>query len=78
MITVKLFGIAKEIIGNSSLKIEQQITTVAELLVFLKSEYPAFNKLTSLLVAINDEYAQHDAEINHNDEVDIIPPVSGG
>ena len=78
MISVKLFGIAKDIVGSSTLKIEQDLGTVDELLNYLKFEYPAFKDLTSLLVAINDEYANTTANIKSEDEVAIIPPVSGG
>ena len=78
MISVKLFGIAKDIVGSSTLKIEQDLGTVDELLDYLKFEYPAFKDLTSLLVAINDEYANTAAVIENEDEVAIIPPVSGG
>ena len=78
MIKVKLFGIAREIVGSSRLEIAVQISTVNELLEHLNEQYPEFKKLTSLLVAINDEYALPGAEINNSDEVAIIPPVSGG
>ena len=78
MITVKLFGIAKDIIGSSTLNIEHELGTVEDLLKYLKSEYPKFKELTSLLVAINDEYANNTAIINSEDEVALIPPVSGG
>lgn len=78
MISVKLFGIAKDIVGSSTLNIEQELSTVEDLLSYLKSKYPAFKELTSLLVAINDEYADTVAEINSGDEVALIPPVSGG
>ena len=78
MIKVKLFGIAKDIVGSSNLEIAVQISTVDELLDYLKVQFPEFKKLTSLLVAINDEYALPGAIINKLDEVAIIPPVSGG
>ena len=78
MISVKLFGVAKDIVGSSTLNIEQEFNAVDDLLFYLKSEYPAFKDLTSLLVAINDEYADTNAKINSADEVALIPPVSGG
>ena len=78
MIKVKLYGIAKDIVGSSSLSITEEISTVGNLLEYLQSAYPAFEKLKSLLVAVNDEYARPEAEINETDEVAIIPPVSGG
>jgi molybdopterin synthase sulfur carrier subunit len=78
MISVKLFGIAKEIVGASSLKIEKEIFSVKDLLAYIKLEYPAFNDLTSLLIAINDEYATMESSIKSGDEIALIPPVSGG
>lgn len=78
MIRVKLFGIAKDIVGDSKLEIDDGINSVPLLLSFLKQNYPDFNKLNSLLVAINSEYADHDAMISAEDEIAIIPPVSGG
>lgn len=75
---MKLFGIAREIVGSSNIVIEEAIPTVEKLLDHLKSEYTQLNKLTSLLVAVNSEYASADAEIGTNDEIAIIPPVSGG
>jgi len=78
MITIKLYGIAKEITGGSPLTIEEGISTVNDLLNFLRVKYPAFQDLTSLLVAVNDEYAQGKDLIKENDSVAIIPPVSGG
>ncbi len=78
MIRVKLFGIAKDIVGSGSLEVAVPIATIDELLEYLKAQYPEFKKLTSLMVAINDEYALPGAIINKFDEVAIIPPVSGG
>ena len=78
MISVKLFGIAKEIVGSNTLNIEQELGTVDDLLTYLKSKYPRFKDLTSLLVAINDEYANATDRIKSEDEVALIPPVSGG
>lgn len=78
MIKVKLFGIAKDIVGNRNLVLEESLDTADELLKYLRSEYPDFAKLQSLLIAINDEYAFPDSKISPNDEIAIIPPVSGG
>lgn len=78
MISVKLFGISKDIVGAGSLNIENNLKTVKDLLAFLKDEYPDFAKLTSLLVAVNDEYADPETLLTSADEVAIIPPVSGG
>ncbi len=31
-----------------------------------------------LMVAVNDEYQDHDYVLHDNDEIALIPPVSGG
>ena len=78
MIKVKLFGIAKDIAGTGDLSISENLADVNELLLLLKEKYPAFNILSSLLVAVNEEYASNDTALVEDDEVAIIPPVSGG
>lgn len=35
-------------------------------------------RLSSYLIAVNDEYAGSALAINEKDEIAIIPPVSGG
>ena len=77
MIKVKLFGIAKDIVSNSYYTIDSGIK-VSELKSKLIAEYPAFSDLKSVLIAVNNEYANDDVLIQANDEVVIIPPVSGG
>ncbi|KAA2215518.1 MoaD/ThiS family protein [Maribacter flavus] len=75
------FGIAKDIVGTSQLDMffgEDSPNSVAELKQALKKRYPEFSKLTSLAIAVNSEYASDDVQLKANDEVAIIPPVSGG
>ena len=78
MIRIKLFGIARDIVGQGTLEVDSGIRNVGELLDRLRTDYPEFNKLTSLLVAINEEYAELTDPVNENDVVALIPPVSGG
>lgn len=78
---VLLFGIAKDIVGESKIDISVANgfpTTVSELKTFLSVSYPEFGKLSSLAVAVNNEYAEDDVPLGRNDEIAIIPPVSGG
>lgn len=77
MIKVKLFGIAKDIVASSYFETEAEIT-VSQLKQNMLDQYPAFTDLRSVLVAINDEYAEDDVMILKSDDVAIIPPVSGG
>ena len=46
--------------------------------MFLEEKYPRLKELASYMVAVNDEYASTNIAINENDEIAIIPPVSGG
>ena len=78
MITVRLFGITREMVGEHSLSIESSLKTVADLLAYLKLTYPEMEKLNSLLVAVNSEYAAPETILNASDEIALIPPVSGG
>ncbi|NBB19440.1 molybdopterin synthase sulfur carrier subunit [Runella sp. CRIBMP] len=73
------FGIAKEIIGQLELPVQlSDSATVADLKQFLIAQFPDFQKLTSLRVAVNTEYADDSTLLHSNDEIVLIPPVSGG
>lgn len=77
--TINLFGITKEIIGNTLIEIEmEESVKVAQLLEKLKDDYPKLRAIKSLLVAVNSEYAEQDLILNFRDEIALIPPVSGG
>ncbi len=75
------FGIAKDILGSPIKEIETgegANTSVAGFKDALEQQYPELKKLSSYAIAVNNEYAAEDIMINENDEVAIIPPVSGG
>lgn len=78
---VLLFGIAKDIVGQSEIQISQEDkipNSVQELKDFMIRKFPDFGKLSSFAVAVNSEYATDNVSLNQNDEIAIIPPVSGG
>jgi len=78
-INILAFGIAKDIINSSTLGIEiSEGTTVGQLKKQLTSQFPDFEKLRSLSIAVNQEYQEDDFLLNEKDEIVIIPPVSGG
>lgn len=78
-VTILAFGIAKEIFGNVSQKVDlQKGTTVAELKSRIRTDYPELRELSSCLIAVNDEYAEDDLTLHPEDEIAVIPPVSGG
>ena len=77
-ITILAFGIAKDIMGKTITNVETSEHTVHELREQLLATYPGFKKLTSLRLAVNEEYRADDFQLSDGDEVAIIPPVSGG
>lgn len=78
-VNVLAFGIAKDILGSRQLRVELSDTaTVGQLKARLCEQYPAFEQLASLSIALNTAYAKDEAHIQASDEVVIIPPVSGG
>ncbi|MEI6864721.1 MoaD/ThiS family protein [Flavicella sp.] len=78
-VTVLLFGIIADLIGESTIKaqlVEQN--TVGDFKKTLIEIYPQLKNHSSYAVAINETYAFEDAIINPDDIIAIIPPVSGG
>lgn len=77
---IKCFGIAKDIVGQDHIVIINGDTpkTVAELRLYLSDHYPSFKQYKSCMIAVNQAYANDDTDIKHEDEIAIIPPVSGG
>lgn len=73
------FGIAREIIGTSPFTLElEEGAVVQDLLDRLKVQFPELKKLRSIAVAVNDAYADGSQPVSGEDEIAIIPPVSGG
>jgi len=78
-IEIIAYGIAKDIINGSNLSIEiNKDATVGAVREELLRDFPAFAGLASLQLAVNADYVNDDYVLNENDEVVIIPPVSGG
>ena len=75
---VKAFGIAKDIVGGKEVVVEESQQTVAALRSRLVSTYPALAGLRSLMIAVNNSYAEDADVIKGSDEIALIPPVSGG
>lgn len=51
---------------------------VQDLLELIRRDYPSLAELKSLLVAVNEDYAETDVVLTERDEIALIPPVSGG
>ena len=78
-INILAFGIAKDIIQSQQLVLEiENGTTVGALKEKLCTQFPDFQRLRSLSIAVNEAYQEDDFELQEQDEIVIIPPVSGG
>lgn len=73
------FGIAGDILPQRQMSLELlKDTTVAALKVRLMEDYPAFQRLASLAIAVDEVYRTDDYVLQAGQTVAIIPPVSGG
>ena len=78
-ITILSFGIAKDITGHRFLEWElSEGDSVGELRKSLVKQFPRLADLAAVRLAVNSEYATEDLVLEENDEVALIPPVSGG
>ena len=77
MVRVKLFANFREIAGAKELEVDAK--TLRELMELLKSRYPQFEKLYEYsIVMVNGKAVDGDKELDENDVVALLPPVSGG
>ena len=79
-VRVVFFGMLKDAAGKSSETIDLPAnSSLRDLLAQFEAKIPKLKEmLPSLAVAINQQYAGPDAKLNENDEVALLPPVSGG
>ncbi len=79
-IQVKLFAMAREEVGSSELSLELPPGSTAQaMLEILCASYPRLKPLHKhLRIAVNREFVKPDWQLSEQDEVAVIPPVSGG
>ena len=78
-IAITAFGIAKDILGQKQIELDcSEGSRVGDVRSRLIQRFPDFEKLASLKFAVNTEYVADDYQLAANDEVVLIPPVSGG
>lgn len=79
-IRVKLFSIAKDLAGLEETVFEipsgSHAGTVLDQLVARNARFNDWRP--SLRLAVNQEYVRNEHLLNEDDEVAVIPPVSGG
>lgn len=66
-------------VSKAQIELAQDAPTVQDLLDEVVKIYPKIEaSLSSLLVAVNKEFASKDQILRENDEIALFPPVSGG
>lgn len=79
-VRVLFFGVLKDLAGRGSDSISlPEHATVSDVLQYYEQRLSANHALwASIAVSVNQEYASADAQLRSNDEVALLPPVSGG
>ena len=78
-INVLFFGISTDLVNATSLAFElPEASTVGDFKTSLQRQHAALSELNSYAIAVNESYAIDDLQLQENDTVAIIPPVSGG
>ena len=78
-ITVYLFASYREKAGTGRLVVDiESGDTVGALASSVTALVPGLPPADRLVVAINNEYRDHDFILSDGDEAALIPPVSGG
>jgi molybdopterin synthase catalytic subunit/molybdopterin converting factor small subunit len=79
-VRVLFFGMLKDLAGRGTDTVElAEGATLADLLAHYRSGIPRLEPyVTSLALSINQEYAAVGTALHDNDEVGLLPPVSGG
>ncbi len=79
-VTVKFFATYREIVGRRELKVElEDGATVRDLRGVIYAEHPRLKRFEeTMLLAVNQEFADPGARLRDGDEVALLPPVSGG
>jgi len=79
-VAVKLFAVARQRLGSSSIEIElPAAATAGQLRSALAEQFPGLKDiLTHCRIAVANEYAPDGVPIPAAAEIALIPPVSGG
>jgi MoaE-MoaD fusion protein len=79
-VRVFFFGMLKEIAGKAADEIEvREGASMRDVLAHYETEIPRLKpSLSSIAMAVNLHYAGPDTKLKPNDEIALLPPVSGG
>lgn len=79
-LTIHLFAHARELAGANRVAIDVPPgSTVADVRAALAASFPALaSLLANSAIAVNHDFADATHVVGENDEIAVIPPVSGG
>jgi molybdopterin synthase catalytic subunit len=79
-VSVLFFGAARDAVGHEEIELSiNSGSTAAQVFGQLTRAHPELQRFgKSLLLAVNQEYADPNREVRDGDELAIFPPVSGG
>lgn len=79
-VRVLFFGILRELVGTSGEEVElPEGATVRDVLLQYEAKLPRLKvPFSSSALAVNQQYSRPDTKLKPNDEIAILPPVSGG
>ena len=78
-ITVLLFGIIRDIVGENTLELDlEKAILIGQLKQDLLKKYTNLQQYSNFSIAVNEEYVDLNYVLQPNDVVALIPPVSGG
>ena len=78
-VTIKLFAIYRDLLGQSEFTIDiSDGTTVVDLFQQVVGEKAEAGLRRATMFAVNESYATSDTVLSNDDRVAFIPPVSGG
>jgi molybdopterin synthase catalytic subunit len=79
-VRVLFFGVLRDLAGKSNDSLElPEGGSVRDVIARYESQIPRFkDSLPSIALAVNQQYASPETKLKDNDEVALLPPVSGG
>jgi molybdopterin converting factor subunit 1 len=80
IINVRLFAALHEVVGREEIEVDLGSgKTAGELLDLLVAEHPKLDRYRDVVqIAVNQDFVDRDTPITADDEVALLPPVSGG